>query len=83
MVVENKILRFKKLTQAAFAPVRGSEKAAGLDLKRCVSFLDPAFCAKSNQILFFGFQRYYLKVIINITSLCWLDNAKDKNKIMF
>lgn len=28
------ILRFAKLTQEAFAPTRGSDKAAGYDLRR-------------------------------------------------
>lgn len=31
---EGAVLRFKKLTNKAFSPVRGSEKAAGFDLKR-------------------------------------------------
>lgn len=35
MPVDNKpVLRFAKLTEHAFAPLKGSEKAAGFDLKR-------------------------------------------------
>lgn len=31
------VLRFTKLSENAFAPTRGSEKAAGYDLKRYVN----------------------------------------------
>lgn len=30
------VLRFAKLTEHAFAPLKGSEKAAGFDLKRFI-----------------------------------------------
>jgi hypothetical protein len=33
-VEKNAVLRFVKLTEKAFAPVRASPKAAGFDLKR-------------------------------------------------
>lgn len=37
------LLRFAKLSEHAFAPTKGSEKAAGFDLKRFVTLISIVF----------------------------------------
>lgn len=42
MRVEKCVLRFAKLTENAFAPVKGSTKAAGFDLRSAYDYIVPA-----------------------------------------
>lgn len=44
------ILRFAKLTEHAFPPTKGSEKAAGFDLKRFVPLCSSSYSLNSTKL---------------------------------